>query len=246
MNAPQTGREAVIPRTLPPGIPCWQDQTMQPDDPQDDLDARPVPAFDARAAILFLEEIQRHCKIGSRAVMNVGLAARNDLYTNDDLFRHAGIAANAAAMISKILWPSPAPQPKYETEAESTARKKFTKTRGRELRRMLGMTKASPLYGSQVRNAIEHFDERLDRRLMTPERNIIQSMIGPRQFVLIDSEPDSQFYLHRYDPDTTEYEILEARMVLADVRHAMDDLSRRVEAQLQRLDPVHRRINGRA
>lgn len=217
---------------------------MRPEDIQGDLHALPVPAFDTFAATLFLEEIQRHCKIGSRAVMNVRLAARSDLHTNADLFRHAGIAANAAAMISKILWPSPVQEPKYETAAEFTARRKFAKTRGRELREMLGMTKASVLHGSQVRNGIEHFDERLDRRLMTPGRVIIQSMIGPRQSVVIEGEASSQFYLHRYDPTTTEYEILEARLVLADVQGAMDDLSRRVEAQLQRLSSGRRGTRG--
>lgn len=209
---------------------------MRSEDMGDHPETLPEPAFDDFPATLFLEEIQRQCKMGANAVMNVRLAASRRPPNHTDVFRHAGTAANAAAMISKILWPLPRRQKEHESKDEFAARARFTELRGRELRRMLHVSENSVLNNPQVRHGVEHFDERLDRRLMTPERIIVRSTIGGRQAVRIDSEEGEQFYLHRYDPATTEYEILEDRIVLADVRQAMEDLSRRAGRELRRLE----------
>ncbi|WP_222114908.1 hypothetical protein, partial [Micrococcus luteus] len=209
---------------------------MQPPVDDEPSESPPVPPFDEFAAIIFLEELQQHCKVGTTAARNARRAATNELYTVEDVFRYAGTAANAAAMISKILWPIPRRQNDYETEDEFRARKKFTKNRGRELCTMLGMSKSSVLNRSQVRNGIEHFDERLDRRLMTPGRIMIHFTIGSRQAARIDGEEGGRFYLHRYDPRTTEYAILEDSIRLAEVQRAMEDLSRRADQELRRLE----------
>jgi len=91
----------------------------------------------------------------------------------------------AAAMLSKLLWPTPGGvdshgRPLSPGAAEDGAQ---ARARGRELRRALDNLKApSPLETRRVRNAFEHFAERLDKYLYDSrggQRLVVDRNIGP-------------------------------------------------------------------
>jgi len=69
-----------------------------------------------------------------------------------------------AAAISRTLWPS---KPKY-------------KPRGRGLRKLFHVGDRSPFAQREVRNAFEHFDEKVDDWLASGETLVIDSNIGPK------------------------------------------------------------------
>lgn len=59
-------------------------------------------------------------------------------------------------------------------------RGRVAQARGEALRKELGILDTSPLKNRDARNAIEHFDERLDRCLENPEAGILQSVFSNR------------------------------------------------------------------
>lgn len=77
-----------------------------------------------------------------------------------------------AGSISRFLWPSPT---KDKEMSESH------KIRGETLRKVLDVNDNSPLKNRGLRNAIEHFDERLDKYLSSEiTGNIFPEYVGPR------------------------------------------------------------------
>ncbi len=140
-----------------------------------------------------------------------------------DVFVNARAVANAAAMISKVLWPGQMRRSSGEDEQQFDRRKQLAENRGPALRKVLGVSDDSPLKNRAVRDAIEHFDERLDRRLSSPDRNIVLNSLGPPNMIHMEGVTEP-FYLHHYDPQTTEYTILGDSMSIAEVEKALVDL----------------------
>ena len=72
-------------------------------------------------------------------------------------------AVGHAAALSRYFWPSPKGKKK---EAQQN---KLRINRGKKLRDAFGLNESSPLYNRDLRNAWEHFDERLDGYLLEHE-----------------------------------------------------------------------------
>lgn len=90
--------------------------------------------------------------------------------------------------------------------------------RGYELRKIYGLTEESPLRARDLRNAIEHFDERLDEYLSRGVvGNIYPHYIGPE--LAKDGVP--QHYFRAYFVDSGVFQLLEHRIEL-------DPLSREI------------------
>ena len=124
--------------------------------------------------LFYLSELERQAEIYNGAVE----AAIDEWRGNGELkaiWRHLQAALFAAVVVNRIVcntnptaqgWPS-------ATEAESKASKKaaakMAKWRVRELRRILSLpsdSKATPIYTvGEVRNSLEHIDERIDLAL---------------------------------------------------------------------------------
>ena len=92
---------------------------------------------------------------------------------------------NAAANISRILWPS----------------KRNYKERGRLLRKKLNVNDGFALNSRQARNSFEHFDERLhdwffslDKPSAAVDRNI-----GPIDSWNPSGDPDKKYFLRNFD-----------------------------------------------
>lgn len=80
--------------------------------------------------------------------------------------------------------------------------------RGEELRRFYGVTERSPLRSRDLRNAIEHFDERLDEYLSRViVGNIYPHYIGPE----FDGEGVPQHFFRAYFVDSGVFQLLEHR-----------------------------------
>jgi hypothetical protein len=65
-------------------------------------------------------------------------------------------AVGHAAALSRYFWPSP------QGRKNQPNLTRLKKERGKKLRHSFGLTEDSPLYNRDLRNAWEHFDERLD------------------------------------------------------------------------------------
>ncbi len=73
-------------------------------------------------------------------------------------------AIGHSAALSRYFWPSPTG--KKENKKEKKNQNKLKDKRGVKLRKYFNLTKESALYNRKLRNAWEHFDERLDSYLL--------------------------------------------------------------------------------
>jgi hypothetical protein len=112
-----------------------------------------------------------------------------------------------AAALSPYFWPT------------STNNDRYT-ARGEQLRAALGIAEDSPLKGRQLRNHIEHFDEKLDEYL----KEGIAGHILP-EYVGLMREPDGVpvHHFRAYYLDTGTFEMLGKRY---DVQPIVEELSR--------------------
>lgn len=124
-----------------------------------------------------------------------------------------------AAALSRYFWPARAQH----------------HWRGAQLRHAFGIVEESPLKSRDLRNAIEHFDEHLDRFLENgPVGNILPEYVGP--FVEPDGVPVHLF--RAYYLDTGVFELLGQRYDIPSLaREVM-----RVRANLQRMDSTSGRL----
>jgi hypothetical protein len=126
---------------------------------------------------------QCHAAINAAQQANVALAA-----SNQDIF-WASIQnfLTAAANISKACWGAGG---KLDSERQP-------------LRESLGIDDNSPLANTDLRNHLEHYDERLDRwYCKSVRRNHIDFMIGPRATTISGTEDIDIFRF--FDPQTNE------------------------------------------
>lgn len=187
------------------------------------------PLFDDHAAQQYLRELIQQAAAGIIAARGTRLAALGAEVAGD-VFVNARAVANAAAMISKVLWPGQMRRAPDEEEELFVRRRRLAEVRGPALREMLGVDDESPLKNRAVRDAIEHFDERLDRRLSSPDRNIVINSMGPPNMIHMEGATEP-FYLHHYDPQTTKYTILGDSMSIAVVEEALVNLFNAAMAQ---------------
>jgi len=139
----------------------------------------------------------------------------------------------AAAMVSKMLWPKPSKfrfdgSPLKEAEE---AQRKTTLDRGRTLRTALGI-KGSPLLESRkVRNALEHFDDRLDRYFEAGHRMVVDRNIGPKnRLAVIGDKP--ALHLRLIDTEAGTVSVLEDDVPIQGLFDAIDDVSNRAQGWL--------------
>lgn len=120
------------------------------------------------------------------------------------------LALNAAA-VSRYLWPG----------GKDTTRI----ARGERLRDGLSITDDSPLKNRDLRNHLEHFDERLDRFCSTLlAGRILRTYVGP-----IGPPPEVPTYLFRaYYTDVGVFEILGKRFEMQPLLEALQELHDRL------------------
>jgi hypothetical protein len=139
----------------------------------------------------------------------------------------------AGAMVSKMLWPQP---PKMNLDGTSLtglqeSERQVTVGRGKYLRRVLQVREIPILESRRVRNAVEHFDTRLDEHFKGGNRFIIDRNIGPRgDFIVIDDEPP--LHLRLIDPMRWTVSVLEDEVSMQELLNAITDVASRAQAWL--------------
>lgn len=154
---------------------------------------------------LHQQQIEHQCRA---ALLALGIA-QEGLDADDQHVFWASIQnfLTAAANISKTLWGAG----RKGADARSV------------LRQSLKVKEGSPLASTDLRNHLEHFDERLDRWHKTSERhNFVDFAIGPRGQTVVGVEEKDMF--RQYDPETGDIIFWGERHPLAPIRDAIVDL----------------------
>ena len=130
-----------------------------------------------------------------------------DIDTHDVLNELQNIVVQAAA-VSRYFWPV----------------RKGHERRSEQLRSAFGMTNKSPFYSRDLRNAIEHFDEKLDDYLSSG----IVGTVLPEYFGFLPESRGVPIHLFRgYFVDVGEFQLLDKRY---DVQPIADEVIRLNEA----------------
>ncbi|MFE4197263.1 hypothetical protein ACFRJ9_15475 [Paenarthrobacter sp. NPDC056912] len=122
---------------------------------------------------VFLAEIKRQAELGSRYVKRAWTRAMSgEVKSNDNIvWGDLQAALFSAIVIQRILKPGPVRGTPKETHAE---RKRQAEHRGNRLRELLSIEENSPLFFSKdVRDACEHFDEKMDAVVLDGTASII-------------------------------------------------------------------------
>lgn len=120
----------------------------------------------------------------------------------------------ASGQISRLLWPDVKSPSQWDQEKIA-----YVCARGEALRDITQVSKNSLLKRRSVRNAIEHFDDRLDDFYLSGHTSMADNNIGP---IGAFSIGDGAFLRH-YDPATTEYSAINAGEV--SIRDLVDEIA---------------------
>ncbi len=195
--------------------------------------------FDDFEMEIYLTEIHHQVEAASLAITELnGSLARSGAGTVPRAFASAQALLGAAAMLSKLLWPTPggvdSPGRLLSPGAAEGGARARARARGRELRRVLDNLKApSPLETRRVRNAFEHFDERLDKYLYDSrggQRLVVDRNIGPANMVMTPSGPPR--YLRHINPVEGSISVLDDSVAVQPLVDAIADVGKRAERAL--------------
>lgn len=139
----------------------------------------------------------------------------------------------ASAMVSKLLWPHPPNILPNDSpiEPDQEEHRQFTLARGRTLRKALKIKGIPVLESRKVRNALEHFDDRLDRYFREGHRMVIDRNIGPReQMIIVDGQIPT--HLRLIDNEKCTISVLDDEVSIQQLFDAMMDVMRRANEWL--------------
>ncbi|MCR2783771.1 MULTISPECIES: hypothetical protein [unclassified Microbacterium] len=159
-------------------------------------------------------------------------------------FAAAQSLLGAAAQISKLLWPAP-PMPRSSDpqRARKKAIRQFSLNRGARLCEALQLQPSHGLVlkDRNVRNAFEHFDERLDAYFFGGGSYVVDRTIGPRESAVIVGDQPAM-YLRLIDNAKLSISVLDVEVSLqaiADdvmkVREAAEKARTRLQANAARV-----------
>ena len=139
----------------------------------------------------------------------------------------------AGALVSKVLWPNP---PRFNgvdgTQLDEVWRHRAIE-RGRRVRAELLITGIPILESRKVRNALEHFDDRLDDYLIEQgNRFVVDRNIGPRDRLVRLSDGQSPKFLRHIDPQAGTVSVLDDDLDYRELSAAIADVSARAASWL--------------
>lgn len=151
--------------------------------------------------LIYLQEIQSQCRMALQAgiALKRFLAHKEPMQTIEDgamqtaeVFRNVHSILTHVANISQLLWPG-------------THVKGHRKERADQLRSLLDLPEdGHPLSSRDVRNHLEHFDERLDRWAQKPDisPDFWQDSIGPWDVPIEQFKADQTNVMRHFEPQT--------------------------------------------
>lgn len=158
-----------------------------------------------RLCLLFAWEVHQHCNFALSAAASLCDALERE--DSDDVWLSLHTLLSAAAIVSKILWPTRDGDPQ----------------RGQELRRMLDVSEESSLRSRAVRNSLEHVDERLEAwDAEYPDGPFVDTYIGdPAHAPGTPLPPEA--YLRAFDPEAQVLmfrgDRIELAPIISELRH---------------------------
>jgi hypothetical protein len=201
---------------------------------------------------VFIREIDYQTEVFNSAAADFNAAFKKLSPRNDDapeqwvrLFSSLQLMLVSAGMISKLLWPSPPSLDQRGQPVEGEARRRFDLTiaRGRAVRRALRVRSIPILERRQMRNAIEHFDDRLDEFLDGPQRFwVVDQNVGRPEDVSVVMPPGDKplKFMRHFNPETRIASIMDDEInvqELADAVAELQDKARRWLATAQDPEP---------
>lgn len=170
---------------------------------------------------IYLRELARECANAFSAVERINALLDGDDMARNEIFRELGDLLQHAAAASRLLW--------------SPERKARAKARSEHLRSAINVAFEHGLHNRDLRNHLEHYDDRLDQWVADSQNRImIGALIGPRSVVTGDLVKDNEIMRH-YDPETKHFVFRGERF---DIQRLIDDLSdiyKRTQARLAEL-----------
>lgn len=209
-----------------------------------DSDGNSVDSF---VLEVYLRELSTQCQFAMRAVgqVNTALSADSDdvpqQTAHGEVFRGLHSFLTHASNVSKLLWPTSPWKRDDESEEEYERRREHMKQRARKLREMLDVEEGEehPLKDRQLRNHLDHYDERLDHWATTSERrNLVSDMIGPPDAIKGIEASDR---MRTFDPGEGEFIFRGEHHDIQELATAVERLHSRAEEEQEVRQPGGRR-----
>lgn len=177
-------------------------------------------AMDQHLERVYLRYLRDECRYYVNAIYRLNLILQSQGSDVEGIFLHLRSAVSHAASVSRVLWPG---------QAKKASR---ASTRGQHLRRILEIEDTHVVRRRNLRDHIEHFDERLDDWAeSSPHRNLVDRLVGPRSAIGGDAITD-QDILNHFDPALASYIFRGEAFDIQELTNGVLDILRRVEVYL--------------
>ncbi len=184
--------------------------------------------------MIYLRELLVQCENAVAAVKRMNELLRQT--ETFEFFREAADFLQHTSAASRLLWPP---------GGSNADRKARADTRGTHLRAVLGVDGEHVLKNRRLRDHLEHYDERIDDWAVTsPNRNIVDNMIGPRTAIGGDAIKDSDI-MRLYDPATKCFVFRGESFDIQALVDGVQDIATRARKRYEDIDPWRRRQTGR-
>jgi hypothetical protein len=192
--------------------------------------------------VIYIDEAYTQCKfvLNARRALSTLINNYNDArskgdidgyeYINQEIFRNIHSLLTHASNVSKLFWPGATH--KIGNEVENNGLKGSSNNprniRAKELREYLSIPdKGHKLEKRNLRNHLEHYDERLDDwQLNSPNKNFIQDSIGTRNML---KGVDDKDVFRWFDPSTNIMYFRGETFNLNSIIEGIEDIIRRIE-----------------
>lgn len=145
---------------------------------------------------IYLYELITQCENAVAAIQRMNVLLTSQQNTVSEFFREATDFLQHTSAASRLLWPP---------GNTDRARRERAENRGNHLRTSLDVEGEHVLRSRHLRDHLEHYDERIDDWAETsPNKNIVDNMIGPRSAIGGDAIKDSDI-MRMFDPSTNKF-----------------------------------------
>lgn len=145
---------------------------------------------------IYLHELITQCENAVAAVQRMNALLATQQNAAAEFFREAADFLQHTSAASRLLWPH---------GSSDRVRRERAENRGAHLRTSLGVDGEHVLRSRRLRDHLEHYDERIDDWAETsPNKNIVDNMIGPRSAIGGDAIRDTDI-MRLYDPSTKKF-----------------------------------------
>lgn len=139
---------------------------------------------------IYIDELEKQCEF-----FQIGFNRINNISDISVFWYDIQNILVSAANISKLLWPN-------NNKKKSDVIRAITAERGSSLRKIFDINEDSILKSKRVRNAFEHYDEKLDEWQIESKNHIyIDSNIGNKNSIKIDTDQPTA-YMRNFDPES--------------------------------------------